>query len=286
MPAFTERLAAGIQYILPQRWLTALVYRLMRVRVRWIKNLQIRTIAAIAGVNWSEAASSDLADYRDFNTFFTRRLKKGVRPVDPDPSTLINPCDGHMSERGAIDGERIFQAKGHAYSLQALLAGDPLCAHWENGHFCTIYLSPRDYHRVHMPLDGKLMRMKYVPGRLFSVAPYTVRRVPGLFARNERVVSIFETPAGPVALVLVGAMLVAGIETVWAGEVTPAATRAVRVEEYEDQEIFLARGAEMGRFNMGSTVILLLPPGLVEEDFLARPGDSVTMGSRLAHLHF
>lgn len=286
MPAPLERLAAWIQHLLPQRSLTALVHRLMRIRVGWIKNLQIRTIASIAGVDWSEAATADLSAYPHFNAFFTRELKEGARPLDPVASSLTSPCDGRISQLGVISADRIIQAKGQTYTLDSLLGDDPMASRWKDGYFCTIYLSPRDYHRVHMPLDGTLRRMVYVPGRLFSVAPYTVRHVPGLFARNERVISIFDTPAGPMALVLVGAMLVAGMETVWAGEVTPNPSRAVQVTEYPDGEVSLGRGDEMGRFNMGSTVILLLPPGAVHPEPGIAAGDRVEMGRRIADLHF
>jgi len=286
VPDAFGRLATGIQYLLPQHALTALVHRLMRTRVRWIKNLQIRALASVFGIDWSEAATRDLSAYPHFNAFFTRALRDGARPADPDPSALLSPCDGRISEHGRIDGERVFQAKGHACSLAALLAGDPRAGQWENGWFCTIYLSPRDYHRVHMPLDGALVRMTYVPGQLFSVAPYTVRHVPGLFARNERVVSVFDTALGPVALVLVGAMLVAGMETVWAGEITPSRERDIRVTEYREGEVVLPRGAEMGRFNMGSTVILLLPRGAVSDDRVLQAGERVMLGRRIATLHF
>jgi phosphatidylserine decarboxylase len=256
----------------------------MRVRVRWIKNLQIRLIARLAGVDWNEARSRDLDEYPHFNAFFTRQLKPGARAFDPAADVLCCPCDGQVSELGAIDGDRIFQAKGRNFSLRALLAGDPQSEAWENGHFFTLYLSPRDYHRVHMPLNGSLQRMTYVPGRLFSVAPYTVRQVAHLFARNERVISIFETEAGPMALVLVGALLVAGMETTWAGEVTPARERVIHTTNYRGQGIRLAKGEEMGRFNMGSTVILLLPPGAVRQPSALRAGQAVRLGQSLATL--
>ena len=176
------------------------------------------------------------------------------------------------------------QAKGQKFTLHALLADDPQCRVWLNGYFYTIYLAPGDYHRVHMPITGALQRMTHVPGRLFSVAPYTVRHVPNLFARNERVISVFDTAIGPVAQVLVGAMLVSSMETVWAGEVTPPSFRTIRTTHYHDQPVSLARGAEMGRFNMGSTVILVLPPGTISFRQDLGPGDKVTLGQRLATL--
>ena len=281
MTALLERLAAGTQHLLPQKALTALVYRLMRSEIRWLKNLLIRTISGLAGVDWSEAESTRPDDYTCFNAFFTRRLRPGARPPDPDPAALLCPCDGRISEWGVLQADRLLQAKGTYYSLGALLANDPCCRELEGGLFYTIYLSPRDYHRVHMPLAGTLQRMIHVPGRLFSVAPYTVRRIPGLFARNERVVSIFESPRGPFAQVLVGAMLVASMETVWAGEVTPARNRETTTTDYDDQGLELDRNQEMGRFNMGSTVILVLPPGMAEPGPDLQPGDAVRVGQRL-----
>jgi phosphatidylserine decarboxylase len=282
---FFEQLAAGIQHVLPQHLLSALVYRLMRIRVRWIKNFQIRIISSIAGVDWSEARHRDPADYPHFNAFFTRELRDGVRPQDEEEEALVSPCDGHISELGNIMGTQLFQAKGHSYSLRALLANDVLCADWENGYFFTIYLSPRDYHRVHMPLAGTLRHMTYVPGRLFSVAPYTVRQIPGLFARNERVISVFDTDIGPVAQVLVGAMLVSSMETVWAGEVTPNKSSSVFTGDYVDQDVHLARGDEMGRFNMGSTVILVLPRGSLRDHADLSAGNPLRQGQRLALLN-
>ena len=280
MSAF-ERLGARLQAWLPQHAFTALVYRFMRIRVRWFKNLQIRAFARIAGVNWDEAASREPADYACFNDFFTRSLRDGVRPLTRDPRIVLSPCDGRVSEIGTLDGDRLLQAKGRDYALADLLANDPACEALRGGRFATIYLSPRDYHRVHMPVGGRVKRMIHVPGRLFSVAPYTVRHVPNLFARNERVVSIFSTDDGPFAHVLVGAMLVGSMETTWAGQVTPTRSREVGVTDYAGEGPVLEQGQEMGRFNMGSTVILVFPPGYAtwEEDL--RPGDAVMLGERI-----
>jgi phosphatidylserine decarboxylase len=264
-----ERLAARLQHFLPQRGLSALIYRLMRLRTRWLKNTLIRGVGTTVGVDFSEARSPDPDDYSCFNAFFTRELKPGARPLDPNPRALFCPSDGRVSEAGRLQGGRLLQAKGVHYDLEALLAGDPACAELADGDFYTIYLSPKDYHRVHMPLDGRLLRMIHVPGRLFSVAPYTVRQIPGLFARNERVVSLFETAWGTAAQVLVGAML---------GRSAPEVT------DYADQRIELPRGAEMGRFNMGSTVVLVLPAGALEPDSFPRPGIAVRMGERLGTL--
>ena len=284
MKSFLERIAAGIQYLLPHHFLSGLIYRLMRIETTWIKNFQIRTISRLVGVNWSEAASTELSSYRHFNAFFTRELKDGARRTQGNSESLVCPCDGRISEHGPIRGDRVFQAKGQEYSLQSLLAKDEGTHQWIDGYFFTIYLSPRDYHRVHMPTDGRLERMTHVPGRLFSVAPYTVRKVPGLFARNERVISIFDTPHGPIAQILVGAMLVSSMETSWDGEITPARSGYIGTRHYADRRIEIARGEEMGRFNMGSTVILVLPPGLVKEPPALAPGELVKLGQSLIEL--
>jgi len=284
MFAWIERPMAAAQNLLPQHFLSRLVYALMRVEIRWVKNLLIRSISRMAGVNWSEAASGHLEDYRHFNAFFTRELRPGVRPINDDPRILVSPCDGRVSELGQLQDELLLQAKGHRYSLHQLLADDPACSSLRGGSFLTIYLSPRDYHRVHMPLGGQLQRMIHVPGKLFSVAPYTVRHISNLFARNERVVSIFETDHGPMAHILVGAMLVASMETVWAGEITPCKTRDVTVTDYRDQDINFQRGDEMGRFNMGSTVILVMPPETTNWHPDLRAGQPVVLGQGLARL--
>jgi phosphatidylserine decarboxylase len=284
MTTVFERLLAGIQYILPQHTLSRVVYALMRSENTWLKNTLIRSISRMAGIDVDEALSPDPADYACFNAWFTRELKPGARHFDPDPGVLLCPCDGRISETGSLNGGRILQAKGKDYSLQELLANDAVCARLDGGFFSTIYLSPRDYHRVHMPLRGHLQRMIHVPGRLFSVAPYTVRQVPGLFARNERVVSVFATESGPMVVVLVGAMLVSSMQTVWAGEVTPSANKEVSVVDYSGENVGLEKGSEMGRFNMGSTVIVLLPKGVVEPISGLAAGDAVKVGQRLGSL--
>jgi phosphatidylserine decarboxylase len=286
MPPWFEKSLAMLQDVLPQHTLTKLVHRFMRSESGWLKNAQIGTIGRLAGIDLNEARSADPDDYPTFNAFFTRELKPGVRPLDPDPSALLSPCDGRVSACGKLSDGRILQAKGHDYSIGALLADDPVCPQLRNGHFWTIYLSPRDYHRVHMPLAGTLQRMIYVPGKLYSVAPYTVRQVPGLFAANERIVCVFDTDYGPFVQVLVGAMLVASMDTVWAGTVTPAAERVVQRTSYAPGDVHLERGEEMGRFNMGSTVISILPPGLVAEASADLPGadDAVRMGQKIATL--
>lgn len=284
MHTFIERSLSGLQALLPQRALTAAMHRLTRSEVPWLKNTLITVIGSAAGVDWSEAASMELDDYPSFNAFFTRQLREGVRQSDADPASLLCPCDGRISESGAIAGQQLLQAKGQWYTLADLLADDPACAELADGHFWTIYLSPRDYHRVHMPASGNLRRMIYVPGELYSVAPYTVRQVPRLFARNERVVSLFDTEFGPMAVVLVGAMLVASMDTVWAGTITPAARRVVARHDYAPGQVALGRGAEMGRFNMGSTVIIALPPGALSATAALQPGDAVRVGESLGTL--
>ena len=281
MKTFIERILAGFQYILPQHFLSRIVYALMRSEIRWVKNLLIALISRIAGINYDEALSPDPADYVSFDAWFTRALKPGARVFDPDPQAFLSPCDGRISETGPLEENRILQAKGKDYSLQDLLANDPVCEELVGGYFSTIYLSPRDYHRIHMPIGGRLQRMIHVPGRLFSVAPYTVRQVPRLFARNERVISIFDTEYGPLVMVLVGAMLVSSTETVWAGEVTPTKNKEITVKDYPDGEITLAKGEEMGRFNMGSTVILLMPPGALKSLENLGAGDAVNLGQKL-----
>ena len=282
MKSVIERILAGFQYILPQHFLSRIVYALMRSEVRWVKNLLISLISRIAGINYDEALSPDPADYASFNAWFTRALKPGARTFDTDPAAFLSPCDGKISETGFLHENRILQAKGKDYTVQDLLANDPVCSQLADGYFSTIYLSPQDYHRIHMPLSGRLQRMIHVPGRLFSVAPYTVRQVPGLFARNERVIAIFDTDAGPLVMVLVGAMLVSSTETVWAGEVTPTKNKEVTVTEYSNENISLAKGDEMGRFNMGSTVILLMPSGTVEDQAGLSAGSAVKVGQKLA----
>lgn len=279
-----EKLYAGLQYLLPHHFLGRLVFAFMHIRLAAVKNTQIAIVGGLAGVDWSESKYQDYADFETFNAFFTRELADDARPLDPDPESFVSPSDGHISQCGRITTDRILQAKGHHYTIRSLLANDPASPDFNNGFFHTIYLSPRDYHRVHMPFGGTLQRMIHVPGRVFSVSPATVRQVPNLFARNERVISLFETTHGPMALVLVGAMMVSSMETVWAGQVTPPRGRKISRGDWSRRNITLPRGAEMGRFNMGSTVILLLPPGAVSslEDY--EPGDIVLMGQKLGRL--
>jgi len=259
----SDRLAVLPQYLLPKQLLTTLAGRLASAHAGGLTTAAIRRFVARYGVDMSEAANPDIASYASFNDFFTRALRPGLRPL-ADAAALC-PVDGAVSQLGPIERDQIFQAKGHHYSTTALLGGDAqLAAQFQDGHFATIYLSPRDYHRIHMPCDGRLLRMEHVPGALFSVNPTTARGVPGLFARNERVVCLFETPLGPMALVLVGATIVGSMATVWHGQVNPPRTGQPRRWDYADQQIMLRQGEEMGRFLLGSTVVLLFARGALQ----------------------
>jgi phosphatidylserine decarboxylase len=274
-----------LQSLLPQRLLTRLVYRLARVRTPWFKNALIHHFARQFSVNMAEALERNPRIYPDFNAFFTRALQPGARPIAPDDRVACCPVDGAVSQIGMADADALVQAKGQTFSLTALLGGDEERARlFLGGAFATLYLSPRDYHRIHMPLAGRLREMTHIPGKLFSVSPLTTRKVPHLFARNERVVTLFDTPAGPMALVLVGAINVASIETVWAGAITPPLGATVRRWDYPPNgagAVRLDKGAEMGRFNMGSTVIVLFGPGAVRWERDIKPGATVRMGQRL-----
>ena len=244
-----------LQYLLPQHLLSRLVGKLAECRLPWLKNLLIRRFITQYKVDMSEAVESAPEAYANFNAFFTRALKDGPRPIADAP--VVCPADGAISQLGEINRGRIFQAKGQDYSLQTLLGDDKaLTAEFDGGSFATIYLSPRDYHRVHMPVDGTLRSMTYVPGKLFSVNTTTAENVRSLFARNERAICVFDTEFGPMAMILVGAMIVAGIETVWDGQVAPP-PRQLTTRSYPQEAPTLKKGEEMGRFKLGSTVILL-----------------------------
>ena len=279
-PPTAERLAVLAQHVLPKRALTQLAGAFARAELGGITHAAIRRFIARYGVDMAEAADPHVESYASFNDFFTRALRQGVRPLaDAD---YVCPVDGAISQFGAIERGQIFQAKGHSYSATALLAGDaPLAAEFESGQFATLYLSPRDYHRIHMPCAGRLQRMVYVPGELFSVNPATARGVPGLFARNERVVCVFDTARGPMVLVLVGATIVGSMATVWHGVVNPPRPGAIRRFDYANQPIELARGAEMGRFLLGSTVVLLWPHGTLKFNPAWAPGGAVRMGQAM-----
>lgn len=261
-PGPLSRLGTLLQYLLPQHLISRFMYRLMQVRVRWIKNLLIGFVRRAYQVDMTLAQAPEADAYANFNEFFTRTLRPEARPI-AGAGQLACPSDGTISAIGGIEEDRLLQAKGHWFGLKALLAGrDELARLFFNGSFATIYLSPRDYHRVHMPLDGRLTEVIQVPGRLFSVNDRTTQQVPGLFARNERVISLFDTEVGPMAVILVGAICVGSIETVWAGQLSPPYPAKVRTWYYGkagETAPTLSKGQELGRFNMGSTVIVLLP---------------------------
>ncbi len=280
----SDRLAVFPQYLLPKQALTHFAGFVASRERGWVTTEIIRRFVAKYRVNMDEALNSDIAGYLTFNDFFTRALKPGARPLAE--AELVCPVDGAISQFGAIEHDQIFQAKGHNYSTTALVGGDAaLAAHYQNGHFATIYLSPKDYHRIHMPAGGRLSRMIYVPGELFSVNPVTARGVPGLFARNERVVCVFESARGPFVLALVGATIVGSMATVWHGVVNPPRGKAVREWRYPasgQPEVVLKQGEEMGRFLLGSTVVLLFPKGLLRFNPDWAPGRAVRLGEAMA----
>ncbi|MFO1273770.1 MAG: archaetidylserine decarboxylase [Rubrivivax sp.] len=257
--------------------------RLARARGGAATTAVIRWFIGRYGVQMAEAAEADPARYETFNDFFTRALKPGARPLAP--ADLLCPVDGAISQFGPVQQGRIFQAKGHDYTATALVGGDAtLAARFAEGHFATLYLSPKDYHRIHMPCAGRLVRMIHVPGDLFSVNPATAQGVPGLFARNERVVCVFENERGPWVLVLVGATIVGSMATVWHGVVNPPRPGTLREWRYDDRDISLAQGQEMGRFLLGSTVVLLFPPGPLTFNEAWAPGGAIRMGEAMARL--
>lgn len=283
--AILDRTVVGLQHALPKRALTELAGALARRPLGAVTQAAIRRFIARYGVDMGEAAQPDPAAYASFNDFFTRALRPGARPLAA--ADLVCPVDGAISQCGAIEHDRILQAKGHSYTVAALLGDDAaLAADFTDGTFATLYLSPRDYHRIHMPCAGRLQRMVHVPGTLFSVNPATARGVPGLFARNERVVCLFKGQRRdgrrfPFVLVLVGATIVGSIATVWHGVVNPPRPGRVRRWDYDGRDLTLAQGAEMGRFLLGSTVIVLLPPGVARlaPDWV--PGRPVRMGEAM-----
>lgn len=253
-----DRLSVLLQYFLPKQLITALAGKFANCKAGWLTTAVIRWFVGHYGVNMQEATEPDIKRYLTFNAFFTRALRSDVRPLALDD--FVCPVDGAISQLGEIQSDQIFQAKNHTYSTTALMGGDEsLAAQFKDGSFATLYLSPRDYHRIHMPCDGHLQRMTYVPGALFSVNPTTARGVPGLFARNERVICEFKSVYGTFVLVLVGATIVGSMSTVWHGVVNPPRSKAIRSWQYSEQKIILKKGEEMGRFLLGSTVVLLFP---------------------------
>lgn len=277
-------LVTALTYVLPHRALSTAARALAYSRTPWVKQWLIDTVTRKFGVNLSEAAEPDPTAYPTFNAFFTRELKPGARVADGDPRSLLMPADGRISQCGPIQDGRIFQAKGQSFTAAELLGDADAAAPFNQGLFATVYLSPKDYHRVHMPWTGRLRETVHVPGRLFSVGPAAVRNVPRLFARNERLVCHFDTDFGPMALVMVGALLVSGVETVWSGVEIPRYGDMVTTKDYRGADITLDRFAEMARFNYGSTVIVLLPPGVAELAAGLGAETPVRLGERLAAL--
>lgn len=282
---FKDALTTLPQYALPQHALSKLMSFFTHSENKALKNFMITQVIKHYGVNMEEARDQNLDAFKSFNHFFTRELKPEVRPLAAGEDTIVSPADGCVSQAGKIMGGKIFQAKGMSFSAVDLLGGDAERAKpFEDGVFATIYLSPKDYHRLHMPLTGRLKEMVHIPGKLFSVNTATTRSVPGLFARNERVAAIFDTEVGPMALVLVGAIFVSSIETVWHGVVTPPTAPSVQSWYYNHRPITLKKGGEMGRFNMGSTIIVLFGKDKVVWDGQFKADQLVKLGETVGHI--
>lgn len=278
-----SRLAVLPQYLLPKGALTNFAGRVAGAKGGAMTTRLIRWFVAKYDVNMDEAANPDIASYHSFNEFFTRALKPGARPLAN--ADLICPVDGRISQFGDIEDDQIFQAKGHKFTTTALVGGDKALADkFRHGHFANLYLSPRDYHRIHMPCDGKLTRMIYIPGDLFSVNPTTARGIPGLFARNERVVCVFDTANGPFVMTLVGATIVGSMATVWHGVVNPPRQPSICEWTYADQDIVLKKGEELGRFLLGSTVVMLFPENTLTFNSAWQPAGPVRLGESMARL--
>ena len=280
--SITDYLKSTPFYFLPHHFISAVVYKIARIKWGPVKSFTLRVYLFLHEVNMTEAVEENPYAYETLNAFFTRALKPDARKIDYAENTMVCPVDGKVSQAQAIQNDRVFQAKGQDYSLLELVGGiDQLAKDFTHSSFATIYLSPKDYHRIHMPLDGRLTDMVYVPGRLFSVAPHTVKTVPRLFARNERLVCRFETDHGPMIMILVGAVNVSAIDTVWAGPVTPPSKNKIIHTTYENVSISLKKGAEMGRFNLGSTVILLMNDKVTLDEAI-KHDESVKLGQKLA----
>lgn len=282
---FKEALTTLPQYVLPHHALSSMMSKLTHCENKTWKNLFIKQIIKHYGVNMDEAREPDINAYLNFNDFFTRELKPGVRPLSGEKNAIVCPADGAVSQAGGITDGKIFQAKGKSFTATDLLGGDAeRAAPFNDGVFTTIYLSPKDYHRLHMPLTGTLREMVHIPGRLFSVNTATTNSVPGLFARNERVAAIFDTDAGPMALILVGAIFVSSVETVWHGVVTPPSVTSVQSRQYGDDAPTLKIGEEMGRFNMGSTIIVLFGKDKAEWDDEFKAEKTVKLGELIGRI--
>ncbi len=279
----SDRLAVLPQYLLPKGALTNFAGRVAGAKGGAMTTRLIRWFVGRYNVNMDEALDPDITHYASFNDFFTRALRPGVRPLAK--ADYICPVDGRISQFGTIDRDQIFQAKGHHFSTTALVGGDAaLAAQFEHGSFANLYLSPRDYHRIHMPCDGRLTRMIYVPGELFSVNPTTARGIPGLFARNERVVCVFDTANGPFVMTLVGATIVGSMATVWHGVVNPPRTGEIRDWSYANDNVVLKQGEELGRFLLGSTVVMLFPQGTINFNANWQPAGPVQLGEVMGNL--
>jgi phosphatidylserine decarboxylase len=288
-----SRLFVTLQYLLPHHLLCRIVYALMRVRTSWLKNLLIGAFVRAYRPEMADAVEPDPRRYETFNAFFTRALRTDARPIDPDPHRLVSPCDGTLSVAGSLVANRMLQAKGHHYTVEALLAAQKqLTDSFSEGLYTTIYLAPYNYHRLHMPLSGRLREAWYIPGRLFSVNSTTVERVPGLFALNERVVCLFDGDRSPFVLVLVGALFVGSMSTVWHGQITPwrgvlsrSNATPIRLRTDTGADPWRERGAEFARFNMGSTIVMMMPPGTARWDQALRPGQRLVVGQGLGSIN-
>ncbi len=282
--SWLDKLRVLPQYFIPQHFITSLVYRITRCETPWFKNILIKLFISVFDVDMSLANNPDPESYSSFNTFFTRELSPEARPISLDEKTILSPVDGAVSQVGNIQNDTIIQAKGKSYTLKDLLVEDKLVTMFTGGTFATLYLSPKDYHRIHMPVSGQLKRMIYVPGKLFAVNSHTVRVVDSVFARNERVINIFNTDTGPMAMVMVGALNVGSMETVWAGEITPAKDRVINDTQYSEGDVQLQQGQEMGRFNMGSTVILLFPKDVMQWSDEMMAEKTIIVGEGIGHV--
>lgn len=271
------------QYVIPKHFLSDAMHSFMQIETPWVKNNVIKMLTKIYGIDISEAADENIENYPHFNAFFTRALKPEARPIDSTPNSWCSPADGLISQSTHIEKNHIIQAKAHPYTVEALLGGDiEYAKKFNNGDAAVIYLSPKDYHRIHMPVDAKLISMTYVPGDLFAVNPATVRQIPGLFARNERLVIRFENDQGPFCLIMVGAIFVGSMETVWEGKITPEYEPTIEHWDYAEQEIHFAKGDEIGRFNMGSTVVLVTPENQLPQLGKIHANTPIKMGEHLA----
>lgn len=283
MAKLTDFIKVIPQYFIPKHLLSSGMHWFMQVETPWVKNNVIKLLTKIYGINVSEAADEDINNYPHFNAFFTRALKPEARPIDNTPDSWVSPVDGLISQSSHIEGNKIIQVKCHPYTVEALVGGDISYAKkFSNGEAAVIYLSPKDYHRIHIPVDAKLISMTYVPGDLFAVNPATVRQVDGLFARNERLVIRFENEHGPFCLVMVGAIFVGSMETVWQGKITPEYEPNIQHWDYEEESIHFSKGDEIGRFNMGSTVVLLTTQGQLPDLGKIHADTPIKMGQLLA----